>query len=345
MRRLYIICLLLLLVGGFLVHRLNSGLFEAREESRIDLEMAYFPSGDFLKESVMGYDALAADLAWLKAVQYYGKHRLGDQLYVWLDHIFQIITDLDPHFINAYIFGALTIAQDANQPEQAMNLLQKGIHHNPDKWQLYFEKGFHYYIQLKDFRMASHYFLLASKRPEADPRCARWAAFLAQKGSDFDKSRVLWQSILDEATDEYTQKVAQKALDYLQIDYNIHYLKELNETFLTDQGRYAQSVREMIALGYLSGVPTDPLGGFYVVNPETGEVFSSIKLNESIDHICSGLKHDANRYRNDHGVYPPSVKIMQEKGYVPKKLKIPFGTSYVYDGHKGSARPIYVTPQ
>src|SRR4029079_17912289 len=38
-------------------------------------ELSYYPSGRHLKAATLGHAESAADLAWLRAVQYYGAHR------------------------------------------------------------------------------------------------------------------------------------------------------------------------------------------------------------------------------------------------------------------------------
>jgi len=41
-------------------------------------ELAYYPSGQALQPATLGHAETAADLAWLRAVQYYGEHRVTD---------------------------------------------------------------------------------------------------------------------------------------------------------------------------------------------------------------------------------------------------------------------------
>ena len=75
-------------------------------------------SGQFVRQAAFEYRELAADLVWLRAIQYYGYHLMTDHKYEWLGHVFGILTTLDPRFIGAYHFGAMTLAWDARKPQE-----------------------------------------------------------------------------------------------------------------------------------------------------------------------------------------------------------------------------------
>jgi hypothetical protein len=55
----------------------------------------YVPSGKFLKFATFGYSALAADLVYLWAIQYYSSYEIPDW-FERLDHIFSIIASSTP---------------------------------------------------------------------------------------------------------------------------------------------------------------------------------------------------------------------------------------------------------
>jgi len=77
-------------------------------------ELSYYPSGRFLRPATLGHAATAADLAWLRAVQYYGEHRTTDNRFVRMEHVFDILTTLDPTFEPAYVFGSFALAQEGH---------------------------------------------------------------------------------------------------------------------------------------------------------------------------------------------------------------------------------------
>jgi len=138
---------------ALLVGALAGASFLAAIEPRLGLrdrfteELMYYPKGPLVQKAALGHTALAADFAWIRAVQYYGEHKRSDRKFDMMGHLVQIITDLDPQFVNAYIFGGLVMAQDARNVDAALALMEKGLKNNPDDWQMNFETGFMYYTQ------------------------------------------------------------------------------------------------------------------------------------------------------------------------------------------------------
>ena len=102
----------------------------------------WIQSPGLMRRLAVGFNAIWADIYWIRAVQYYGGTKLSvdekknyDQLYPLLD----ITTSLDPHFNIAYRFGSILLSEGypngPGQTEQAIMLLQKGMREMPDKWQ------------------------------------------------------------------------------------------------------------------------------------------------------------------------------------------------------------------
>jgi hypothetical protein len=55
---------------------LNRSYRASRGTRSVD-ELLYYPSGVWVRQSALGYETAAADLAWLRGIQYYGEHRLS----------------------------------------------------------------------------------------------------------------------------------------------------------------------------------------------------------------------------------------------------------------------------
>jgi hypothetical protein len=80
---------------------------DAQEQERI----LYVRSGAALKRIVLGFDALAADVYWIRAIQHYGGERVSGpragEKYKLLYPLLDLTTTLDPYFNIAYRFGAI----------------------------------------------------------------------------------------------------------------------------------------------------------------------------------------------------------------------------------------------
>ena len=113
----------------------------------------WIQSPGLMRRLAVGFNAIWADIYWIRAVQYYGDTRLSvdekrnyDLLYPLLD----ITTSLDPQFNIAYRFGSILLSEGypngPGQTDQANHAVQKGIREMPDKWQYYHDAGFVEYL-------------------------------------------------------------------------------------------------------------------------------------------------------------------------------------------------------
>ena len=193
-------------------HRLEPALERARSSSSDPAELTYFPTGPWVRVAALGRARLAADVCWLEAIQYYGKHRLADHRYDYAETLFRTLTDLDPTFENAYVFGALVLHGDGKAPAAAYALLDKGIACNPSSWRLAFEHGFLAYLEAKDSRVAVEYLSRAARLPGAPPWVGRLAAFAATKAGDLELSLEMWRRVLENSENDEVRRIALERL-------------------------------------------------------------------------------------------------------------------------------------
>jgi len=199
-------CALLLAGAG----ALHGTMMERLARPPVD-ELLYYPSGLLVRQASLGYESAAADVAWLRGIQYYGEHRLTDQKYELIGHVMSIVTDLDPRFLQPYIFGALVLAQELKRTDEGLALLEKGMRANPDSWLLAFETGFIHYVCRHDYEAASRYFVRASRIPGHPDYVDRFAAFASQKSGNEGMAILLWKRVLVTGN-KYMQEVASREL-------------------------------------------------------------------------------------------------------------------------------------
>ncbi len=264
----------LLVVGGFLA--------VVAVERRIDAEwgiygklaeILYIPSGSILRRASLGHEGLLADIYWTRAVQYFGRKRLAREArYDLLGQLLRITTTLDPHLLIAYRFGAIFLAEKpptgAGQPEEALQLIRRGIAANPDYWRLWQDLGFIYYWELKDYRMAARIFRVGSERPGAAVWMKVMAAKIAAEGGEAGTSRLLWQEIYRQAGNDDIRRSALDHLAALDAQQAIDGLNKLLARYRAPQGREARSFRELVQAGLLPGIPVDPSGVPYALGPD-----------------------------------------------------------------------------
>ena len=231
-------------------------------------EVLYISSPKLLKRLSLGFDGLLADVYWTRAVQYYGAiHHNGGGDFALLAPLLDITTQLDPHLIPAYQFGGTFLSakppQGAGLPQKAIELVEHGIRNNPDDWHLYYDLGFIYYMDLKNYRGAADAFLRGSQVPNAHPFLKILAAQMAEHGGDSQTARMLWSATYQTTHDEHVKANAAAHLRALQVDQDVTELERVVEIYRQRNGHWPSSFDEMAAAGLMRGVPEDPMGRPY----------------------------------------------------------------------------------
>ena len=233
----------------------------------------YISSPKMVKRASMGFDGLMACIYWTRTVQYFG-HRHFDRAHTYneLGPLLEIATTLDPHLIPAYQFGASFLApappNGAGQPLRAIKLMEFGIEHNPDNWQLYYNLGFVYYTELKDYRNAAEVFERGSKVPDAHPFMKIMAAQMAAHAGDFTTARMLWSATYETSHEENIRQNAVEHLRSLRVDEDVTRLEAAVSDFSARTGRRPASMAELVVGEHLPGILVDPDGNPYVLSPE-----------------------------------------------------------------------------
>ncbi|MFZ0283700.1 MAG: hypothetical protein WAL32_00585 [Terriglobales bacterium] len=231
-------------------------------------EVLYISSPKTLKRLSLGYDGLLADVYWTRAVQYFGsKHFAGSQNFDLLAPLLEITTALDPHLTVAYEFGANFLApkppNGAGMPERAVQLAEFGIRNNPDDWRLYYDLGFIYYMELKDYQDAADAFARGSQVPNAHPFLRVMAAQMAQHGGELRTAQMMWSTTYQTSQDGNVRANAAAHLRALQVDEDVTNLENLVSAYHAKTGHLPASFSDLQAAGMLREIPVDPLGHTY----------------------------------------------------------------------------------
>jgi len=214
LRRRMLVAWAIALAFGVLAYRLAGWSAAALPHPSGLEELAYYPSGAHLEPATLGHAETAADLAWLRAVQYYGEHRRRDNRFVHLYHVFDILTTLAPRFESAYVFGAFALAQEGADFPRAEQLMLKGMEANPRSGRLAFEAGFLYYVKPhgRDLVHAAECFELASRLPGAPASAREFAAFARQNSGGLPMAYRLWQGVRDSSGNGYLREIAEREM-------------------------------------------------------------------------------------------------------------------------------------
>jgi hypothetical protein len=260
----------------------------------------YLRSGAALRRMAGAYKPLAADLYWIRAIQYYGgiKHRLspasgplqgvpapppnlvsaGDD-YSLLAPLLEITTTLDPRFNIAYRFGAVFLAEPypngAGRPDLAIALLERGLRERPDKWEYMEDIAFVHYWYDHDYLAASEWFQKAAEVPGAPWWLRSMAATTRARGGDRESSRLMWEAIRQSTEIEFLRKDAERRLAQLRALDDIDALQRIVDAAKARTGEPPADWAALVRARVLRGVPADPAGAPYALSPDGRVTLSS----------------------------------------------------------------------
>lgn len=245
--------------------------------------LLWVQSGPLLQRLALSYDNLVADVYWIRAVIYYGGKRRAegpqrsfDALYPLLD----LVTTLDPHFRIAYRFGSIFLTEaypsGPGRPDQAIQLLQRGIERDFNRWEYYHDIGFVYYWWLNDYQKAAEWFLKGSEVPGAAEWLKPLAATTLATGGDRNTSRQLWTELLNSDMG-FIKNQAQLRLLQLDAMDMIAELAPILGRFIEREKRVPRSWQELAAAEKMNRVPVDPTGVPFVFDPKVGRIDVSRK--------------------------------------------------------------------
>jgi tetratricopeptide (TPR) repeat protein len=241
----------------------------------ISEDILYLNSPKIVKRASLGFDGMMACVYWTRTVQYFGhRHFSGAQTYNELAPLLEITTTLDPQLFPAYQFGATFLAppppNGAGEPDRAVQLMEYGIRSNPSNWQLYYDLGFVYYTELKDYKKAADTFAQGSKVSNANPVMKVLAAQMAEHAGEVSTARMLWRNTYESSPDSEIRQNALEHLLAIRVDEDVTNLQAAVTRFGQRTGHLPASMSELVSAEHLSvpGIPRDPDGHPYRLTPE-----------------------------------------------------------------------------
>lgn len=269
----------------------------------VDDETLYLTSPTSAGRLALEFRTLAADLYWIRTLQYYGgiqrSHReqplptpqasgqvdvagasSGKPEYQQLYPLLNLTTSLDPYFNLAYRFGAIFLSEappaGPGQPDLAIKLLEKGLQFRPDKWEYMQDIGFVHYWWSHDYHAAAQAFDKASRLPGAPWWLRSLAATTLAQGGDRRSSRTMWTAVRQTAEIDWLRQSADRALAQLDALDQIDQLQAMVDRHRQETGRPVTSWASLIEARTLPGIPLDPAGTPYELT-FAGRVQVSVK--------------------------------------------------------------------
>lgn len=220
MRKFPIVILMLVAIG--LSSAIQSEL-DRRRSGPIAGDDPMLPrSGEELARFSFGFNSLLADLFWVRTVIYFGgrleeQRTTGDRFTLdnmpLLAPLLRATTEIDPHHIAAYRFGAFFLAY--RDFDQAVEFTRRGIERNPEDWRLYQDLGMIYW-RAGRFREASQAYSVGAELPGAPAWMKGISATMAARGGDIETARELFTRLYEESRDENIRRFCLEQLERIE---------------------------------------------------------------------------------------------------------------------------------
>jgi tetratricopeptide (TPR) repeat protein len=239
--------------------------------------LLYLRSGKTADRVFLSFDALAADVYWIRTIQHYGRdrHSTRPDRFALLQPLLDLTTTLDPAFNIAYRFGAIFLSMESpNGPgrsDQAIALLEKGLKANPNRWQYAHDIGFIHYWYTGDLPSAARWFERAAAMPGAPEWIRPLAGVTLAQGGDRQGARTLLRELMT-SNEKYIREAAERGLAQVQALDDLDALAILLERVHQATGRYPADWIELAHNGVPGMPPRDPTGVEYAYDPATHAV-------------------------------------------------------------------------
>jgi hypothetical protein len=171
-------------------------------------DVVYVPvSSSFVRLLAPADPLLLADFLWMLTAYYFGQHALTDHEYPYLLYLLDLLTDLDPGWKYPYLFGAVVLPTEAESAGEGFYLIDKGLAHNPDTWELWFYKGYYLWKVRDDLAGASGSFHKAAMLPGSPKYLPRLAATFATRAGRKELARRFLEETMSNIKDPSQREI------------------------------------------------------------------------------------------------------------------------------------------
>ena len=215
----------------------------------------------------LGNRTLAADVNWLRAVQYIGEVRGNERGWDKLFPLVDAVTDLDPKHGYAYqVAGA--ILSSVGRIDESNRILEKGTRAVPDRYILPYHRAFNAFYYQDDWKEAGRWAEVAARTPGAPPHVRQNVLAYYVKGKRADAAVAFLEQALTEAKDPDTQKALESQLQQARLELDASKVEDAMSDWRARYLAGPLALGQLVSEGLLPSIPRDPFGGELYLDEE-----------------------------------------------------------------------------
>lgn len=178
----------------------------------------------------------------------------------WSFKMMDLVTDLDPDFLTAYIFTGAGLIHYPADVDLSRPVMEKGIKHLPASWEIPFWLGYDYYIYKEDFANASRYFMLAGQHTDSPKRFLALLLTASKRSGIYQNACWAMQAMLENSENKELKLLYSKKLAQFK---NLLNLTKAVQVFQTNFNRFPDNLAELVDMEIITKLPMDPFGSTY----------------------------------------------------------------------------------
>ena len=243
-------------------------------EDPLGRKLLYLPSAEMLELTSLGNEGLVADLLYLWSIQYYSKYQPHER-FLYLETVYELITDLDPLYHDAYRVGALIMqlstVDEEGQKQAVIRLFDKALRNMPADYEIAESAGWDMFIRYRDKTEGIRYFKAAVEIPGSPMRLRRFLAAWSEdeQGWTLEDAISYWTDVRDSSEDAYHRAVSERQIYRLIASRDEAVLDPVLQNWKLWRGRCPDDWQEVVDSGLLSQIPVDYFGRTYSIRSES----------------------------------------------------------------------------
>lgn len=147
------VCLLVTLLTLNRLHLLETRTARAGTTLVQSADLVYVPDTRMMRVLMLGYDQAAADVMWLRTLDYFARHLASDRRYRWLEYFLDQIIELDPKFRKVYHWAGTNVLYGRRFTNPNVRLSSRfyelALEKFPDDYEAAYRLGLNYYIEMR----------------------------------------------------------------------------------------------------------------------------------------------------------------------------------------------------
>jgi tetratricopeptide (TPR) repeat protein len=225
------------------------------------------PPAPLLRVLSLGHPTLAANLYWLRTVQYIGEPRAKRRGWDRLLPLAELVTDLDPGHGYAYQVAGVVLGS-VDRIDESNAILEKGMKNVPDRYILPYLRAFNAFYYRGDYAAAGEFVEIAARTPGAPEHLRQNVLAMYVKGRRADAAVAFLRQAVEAAEDDESRKAITTQLEQAIFEREAEIVDEAVARYRDRHGIAPWSVELLVAEGVLPALPPEPVGGEWILGDD-----------------------------------------------------------------------------